>query len=190
MSELRIYDEAAPARPVTVLTGFADIRSALARIGVDFERWEAAQQLDAEAGQDEVIEAYREPINRLMKQHGFQSVDVVSMHPDHPQREAMRDKFLAEHVHDDFEVRFFVDGESLFCMRHGGQVYAMLCVRGDLINLPAGLRHWFDMGPQPNFKAIRLFTTPDGWVAHFSGDTIALNFPRLEAPYYPMARAG
>ncbi len=35
------------------------------------------------------------------------------------------------------------------------------------------------MGPNPYFIAIRLFTNPAGWVANFTGDTIAERFPRL-----------
>ena len=52
----------------------------------------------------------------------------------------------------------------------------------DLISVPAGMRHWFDMGPAPNFTAIRMFTTPDGWVARFTGDPIASHFPAFDNP--------
>lgn len=187
MSELRIYPDNDPARAETVLTRFEDIRDALAKIGVDFERWEASRQLHAQASQDEVIEAYREPIDRLMKRFGFQAVDVISLTASHPQKEAMRDKFLHEHTHDDFETRFFVEGEGLFNIRKDGHVYATRCCRGDLLNLPANTTHWFDMGPQPQLKAIRLFTTSEGWVATFTGDDIADRFPRLEAPHYALA---
>lgn len=189
MSELRIYDESRPQQAEKVLRRFEEIRDALAAIGVDFERWEASQQLDAQASQDEVIEAYREPIDRLMKRFGFQSVDVISLTAANPQKEAMRDKFLHEHTHDDFETRFFVEGQGLFNIRKNGKVYATLCQRGDLLNLPAHTTHWFDMGPEPNLKAIRLFTTTEGWVANFTGDPIADRFPKLEAPHYPLAMA-
>lgn len=185
MSELRIYDENRPNKAEKVLTRFEDIRDSLAEIGVEFERWEATQQLDAHASQDEVIEAYRESIDRLMKKYGFQSVDVISLTASHPQKEAMREKFLSEHTHDDFETRFFVEGEGLFNIRKNGKVYATLCQRGDLLNLPANTTHWFDLGPEPQLKAIRLFTTPEGWVATFTGDKIADRFPKLEAPHYP-----
>ncbi|MCC2657975.1 MAG: cupin [Panacagrimonas sp.] len=186
MSELRIYDEDRPTQAEKVLTRFEDIRDALAGIGVEFERWEASKQLDAQASQDEVIEAYRESIDRLMKKYGFQSVDVISLTANHPQKEAMREKFLSEHTHDDFETRFFVEGEGLFNIRKNGKVYATLCRRGDLLNLPANTTHWFDLGPEPQLKAIRLFTTPEGWVATFTGDKIADRFPKLEAPHYPL----
>lgn len=186
MSELRIYDETRPQQAEQVFNRFEDIRDALAGIGVEFERWEATRVLDAQATQDEVIEAYRESIDRLMKKYGFQSVDVISLHATHPQKDAMREKFLSEHTHDDFETRFFVEGEGLFNIRKDGKVYATLCTRGDLLNLPANITHWFDLGPEPQLKAIRLFTTPEGWVATFTGDRIADRFPKLEAPHYPL----
>jgi 1,2-dihydroxy-3-keto-5-methylthiopentene dioxygenase len=187
MSELRIYEES--GKPVTTYQTFEDIRDHLERIGVKFERWEASRVLDSHATQDEVIEAYRGSVNRLMNEYGFKSVDVISMHPEHPQREALRQKFLSEHTHDEFEVRFFVDGEALFYIRKNGRVHGVLCTRGDLISVPAQTTHWFDMGPQPSFKAIRLFITPEGWVANYTGDKIADRFPRLEAPHYHLPQA-
>ncbi len=187
MSELRIYEES--ARPVSVHKAFDDISTQLNAVGVRFERWEASCVLDTQSTQDEIIEAYRDPVNRLMNQYGFRSVDVINMSADHPQREAMRDKFLHEHTHEEFEVRFFVEGQGLFNIRDGGRVYSVLCQQGDLISVPANVRHWFDMGPLPHLKCIRLFTTPEGWVAQYTGDKIADRFPRLEAPHYVFQQA-
>jgi 1,2-dihydroxy-3-keto-5-methylthiopentene dioxygenase len=180
MSELRVYPESSN-RVAATYSRFEDIARELKAAGVLFERWTADRDLHPEATQDEVIEAYREPIDRLMQMHGFKSVDVISMQPDHPQKEALRDKFLHEHTHTEFEVRFFVDGEGLFYIHRDGKVYGVRCTRGDLISVPAGYTHWFDMGPQPFLKAIRLFTTPEGWVAQYTGNKIADGFPRLDA---------
>jgi 1,2-dihydroxy-3-keto-5-methylthiopentene dioxygenase len=180
MSELRIYPENSD-RPSAVYTRFEDIARELDGIDVLFERWKADRNLHVEATQDEVIEAYRESVDRLMQKYDFQSVDVVSMHPEHPQKDVLRAKFLDEHTHSEFEVRFFVDGEGLFYIHKNGKVYAVLCTRGDLISVPDNTTHWFDMGPAPFFKAIRLFTNQEGWVARFTGDKIADRFPRLDA---------
>lgn len=189
MSELRIYDQDNPEKPLAVHKSREDITRELQALGVRFESWRASRALDAQATQDEVIEAYREPINRLMNERGFNSVDVISVYPDHPQAAALRGKFLSEHTHDDHEVRFFVDGQGLFYVHVDDRVYAMLCTRGDLIDLPAGVAHWFDMGPQPNLKAIRMFTTAEGWVANFTGAPIAERFPKFEAPHYLLQQA-
>ena len=115
-----------------------------------------------------------------MKEAGFQSVDVISLHPEHPQKDVMREKFLNEHIHTDDEVRFFVDGQGLFYLHFDETVMTVLCEKGDLISVPAHTRHWFDMGPAPDFKCIRLFTDEAGWVAQFTGDAIASRYPRFE----------
>jgi 1,2-dihydroxy-3-keto-5-methylthiopentene dioxygenase len=189
MSELRIYNDTQPNKPEKTLHSFESMRDALAAIGVEFERWSATKQLDSQATQDEVIEAYRGSIDKLMRKYGFKSVDVISIAPDNPKKAEMRDKFLHEHVHADFEVRFFVEGRGLFNIHKNGKVYAVLCERGDLLSVPANTTHWFDMGPEPVLKAIRLFAIPEGWVANFPGDPIADKFPRLEAPHYKLAKA-
>jgi len=52
---------------------------------------------------------------------------------------------------------------------------------GDLTSVPDATPHWFDMGPEPDFTAIRFFTEADGWIGHFTGSDIAQRFPRYEA---------
>ena len=156
-----------------------EIRRELAAIGVTFERWQAQAPLTPGAPQAEVLAAYRPEIERLVAERGYLSVDVVSLDPAHPEREALRRKFLAEHTHADDEVRFFVAGSGLFTLHAAGRVYAVLCEQDDLISVPAGLPHWFDMGSAPAFTCIRLFNDPAGWVARFTGDEIAARFPVL-----------
>ena len=179
MSALRIFADTDPGT-AELITQPADIARRLKAVGVQFERWEASQPLAPNASQEAVIEAYRDSVDRLTDEYGFQSVDVVSLRPDHPDREALRRKFLDEHTHTDFEVRFFVDGRGLFYLHLDGKVFCVLCEQGDLISVPANTTHWFDMGEKPSFKCIRLFTAPDGWVAEFTGSDIAQRFPSFD----------
>jgi 1,2-dihydroxy-3-keto-5-methylthiopentene dioxygenase len=179
MTTLTIFPEDRPEAG-TVYTDHAEMAARLAEVGVTLERWKADRQLPAGASDDEVMTAYRDSVERLIRARGFRSVDVVSMHPDHPKRAELRQKFLDEHVHSDFEVRFFVEGRGVFYIHAAGKVYAVLCAQGDLISVPADTRHWFDMGERPSFRCIRLFTTPDGWVASFTGDPIARRFPTFD----------
>jgi 1,2-dihydroxy-3-keto-5-methylthiopentene dioxygenase len=179
MSLLTVYSENRPERAETFREHGA-IAEKLAAIGVQFERWTADRELASEEDQESILDAYSEPVERLKKQYGFQSADVISVRPDHPQKDELRAKFLNEHVHSDFEVRFFVEGRGLFFLHPDENVYAVLCEQGDLISVPARVKHWFDMGASPNLKCIRLFTTPEGWVAEFTGSDIAASYPRLE----------
>lgn len=180
MSRLSIYSESQPGQPLVETADFGRIASELETAGIGFERWDTKKDLPADAGQEAIIAAYREEIDRLIRERGYQSFDVVSMHPEHPEKDAFRRKFLEEHTHSEDEVRFFVRGQGLFVMHIGERVYSMLCEQDDLISVPANTRHWFDMGPNPAFTAIRLFNNPEGWVAKFTGDKIAGRFPLLD----------
>ena len=77
-------------------------------------------------------------------------------------------------------MRFFVAGSGLFTLHVGDKVYESECVKDDLIAVPDSVKHWFDMGEEPSFAAIRFFTEPDGWVGHFTGTDIAQRFPRYQ----------
>jgi len=141
-------------------------------IGVQLERW-PTKDISDDADSELVKAAYADEITRLNRLYGFQSIDVVALKPDNPQAAEYRSKFLAEHTHRDFEVRFFVDGSGLFYLHVGDRVYAIMCEKGDLISVPENTTHWFDMGAKPDFKCIRFFVIPDGWVGDFTGDDIA-----------------
>ena len=180
MSRLRIFTETDPGSPVATFERHDDIAAALAEVGIRFERWKAVEPVVPGDPPEKVIAAYREDIERLRREEGYQAVDVVSLAPDHPDRVALRQKFLEEHTHSEDEVRFFVAGSGLFTLHLAERIYEVLCVAGDLIGVPDGTPHWFDMGPAPNFVAIRLFTNPSGWVANFTGSDIARGFPRHE----------
>ncbi len=179
MSLLTIYSEHQPQQGKR-FTDITVIKEQLHDIGVQFERWLTHEELASDADQEAVLKVYAEDIDRLKEQYGFQSVDVIHVTPDHPDKATLRQKFLSEHVHDDFEVRFFIEGCGLFYLHVGDKVYVVLCEKGDLISVPANTPHWFDMGENPHFKTIRLFTTPYGWVANFTGNHIAGTFPTLD----------
>jgi 1,2-dihydroxy-3-keto-5-methylthiopentene dioxygenase len=180
MSRLRIFTEADPGTVLWSSRDHAAIAGQLATIGVRFEQWEAAAPVAPGASPDAVMAAYRADIERITAEKGYKTVDVVRIHPQHPDRDTMRNKFLDEHFHKEDEVRFFVAGSGLFTLHVGERVYEILCETGDLIGVPDSTKHWFDMGPEPSFIAIRFFTEPDGWVGHFTGTDVARRFPRFE----------
>ena len=177
MTTLTITPDNAPDQVLLHSSDFDVIQKELAAIGVPMERWSANEKLAPDADQATVLKAYEKSVAALNAKYGFQSVDVMGIHPAHEMAATARGKFLAEHTHDDFEIRFFVDGAGVFYIRKNGKVYQTLCTAGDLLELPAHTTHWFDMGPKPFFKAIRFFTKPDGWVGHFTGDEIGKKFP-------------
>lgn len=179
MSALTIFTDSEATTPVWHSTDAEEIRQRLNAKEVRFERWEADRDLGENPAPEAVITAYQHAIDKLVAEKGYQSWDVISMQADNPQKEVLRGKFLSEHTHGEDEVRFFVEGAGLFCLHLDGHIYQILCEKNDLISVPAGTPHWFDMGSSPHFTAIRIFDNQEGWIANFTGDTIADAYPRL-----------
>lgn len=179
MSALTLFSVTDPQTPVWHSTDAKAIQDQLNAKGVRFERWQADRDLGANPSPETVIAAYQHAIDKLVAEKGYQSWDVISLRADNPQKEALREKFLNEHTHGEDEVRFFVEGAGLFCLHIGDEVFQVLCEKNDLISVPAHTPHWFDMGSEPNFTAIRIFDNPEGWIAQFTGDDIASAYPRL-----------
>lgn len=181
MSRLTIHADDKPSAAASSTSDPQAIADALAEIGVRFERWRADTVLAEDAADAVVLAAYAADVERLKAAGGYRSVDVIRLTPDNPDASALSARFLAEHTHADDEVRFFVEGGAQFYLHQAGKVFILACQAGDLISIPAGTPHWFDMGPRPRFTALRLFVSPAGWVADYTGQAIAEAFPRFEA---------
>lgn len=163
------------------ITDFAQIKKELETRGIFIERWETTIPLAADASADDILAAYQPELKALMTSGGYQSADVITVHPQTEGLAAIRQKFLAEHTHSEDEVRYFIDGQGLFWFHLDGEVLSVQCTAGDLINVPANTPHWFDLGPTPFVKAIRIFTSTDGWVARYTDSGV----DRRYNPIYP-----
>jgi 1,2-dihydroxy-3-keto-5-methylthiopentene dioxygenase len=179
MTHLVTFDAASGDR-VAATRDRDQIAATLRGAGIELDYWDTPIDLDTTASAAQILAAYAAPVNLLSATRGYTTSDVVALNPDHPDRDALRAKFLTEHVHAEDEVRFFVAGCGTFYLHIDRHVQALVCERGDLMLVPSGTRHWFDAGPRPDFIAIRLFTDPRGWVAEYTGDPIADRIPRFE----------
>lgn len=185
MTLLTVWPDNQPGEVTLRTENEEEIAVALKPLGVRFERW-AVADLPREASQEEILAAYRLEIDRIAASEGYQVVDAVRMTPsDDPawaaEAAAARQKFLAEHTHDDDEDRFFAHGSGVFYLHVQGSVYAVLCEAGDLLSVPANTTHWFDMGSRPDYVSIRFFHDDGGWVGNFTGSPIAADFPTFDA---------
>ena len=116
MSQLTVYAENDPANALVSTEDFDEIAEALGEAGIRLEPWAADREISADTDNETIIAAYQAEIDRLVAERGYQTWDVVSMHPEHPDKEEFRKKFLDEHTHSEDEVRFFVRGQGLFIM--------------------------------------------------------------------------
>ncbi|HTJ66150.1 MAG TPA: hypothetical protein VL551_01350 [Actinospica sp.] len=186
MTLLTVWADDAPAaaQPLVRTEDGAEIAGVLKGIGVRFERWQVAPLAEGASNED-VLAAYRVQVDAVIASEGYVLVDVARLRPtgaaDWAETAAnSRAKFLNEHRHADDEDRFFVSGSGVFYLHVDGRVHAVLCEAGDLLSVPANTTHWFDMGTNPDFTAIRFFHDEDGWVGDFTGSDVATRFPTFD----------
>lgn len=164
----------------------------LASIGINYERWEPSHPVAPDAAPEEILAAYAPEIEKLKAQGGYSTADVIDVKPQTPGLEAMLAKFNREHWHDEDEVRFIIHGRGLFHIHpHQGPVLAIEVEAGDLIRVPRGTWHWFDLCADRQIRAIRLFQNRAGWTPHYTDSGIDHNYEPvcLGPAYFPSQRA-
>jgi len=167
MATLNIPDEK------RTLSEFAEVRAHLASIGIDYERWAPAHEVAADASAAEVLAAYAPEIDRLKAHGGYVTADVIDVTPQTPGLEAMLNRFNSEHWHDEDEVRFIIEGRGIFHVhprndKGDGKVISITVEAGDLLRVPRGTWHWFDLCQERRIRAIRLFQDASGWTPHYT----------------------
>jgi 1,2-dihydroxy-3-keto-5-methylthiopentene dioxygenase len=160
----------------------------LARYQIDYERWMPDRPLAANSTADEVLAAYAPEVEALKARGGYLTADVIDVNPQTPNLDAMLAKFSREHWHDEDEVRFIVEGRGLFHIHPpNGPVFAIEVEAGDLIRVPRGTQHWFDLCGERRIRAIRLFQNASGWTPHYTESGIDRGFePVCFGPAYLM----
>jgi 1,2-dihydroxy-3-keto-5-methylthiopentene dioxygenase len=151
----------------------AQITAFMASVGVVYERWSTEAQLPADPTNEQILSGYAPQIDSLKQKGGYVTADVINVSPETPNLQAMLDRFNKEHTHSDDEVRFIVKGRGIFHIHTvAGQVFSIEMHPGDLINVPAGTRHWFDLCADRTIRAIRLFKDPSGWSPQYEKDAV------------------
>jgi 1,2-dihydroxy-3-keto-5-methylthiopentene dioxygenase len=155
------------------LTEPAEITAFLADHGLLYDRWPLEDRVDPAAPAEEILAAYAPEIDELKRRGGFVTADVVDVYPDTPNLDAMLAKFSKEHTHTEDEIRFILQGRGVFHINLAGRpVFAIEVWAGDLISVPLGTRHWFDLCADRRIRAIRLFQDMSGWTPHYIADGV------------------
>ena len=173
------------------LTDQAEVTAYLAKLGIDYERWPVDERVAADAAADAVLAAYAREIDTLKARGGYVTADVIDVTSATPNLDAMLAKFSTEHWHDEDEVRFIVRGRGLFHIHpRQGPVIAIEVEAGDLIRVPRGTWHWFDLCGDRDIRAIRLFQDKSGWTPHYTNSGTDKGFqPLCMGPtYIPVSR--
>lgn len=187
MAVLRMPDEQ------RAITEYDEVRDYLAGVGIEYERWRRPVDLPPDASADQILNAYKVQIEELKRRGGYVTADVIDVSPETPGLEDMLSKFNIEHRHEEDEVRYIIAGRGLFHIHpQQGPVVAIEVEAGDLIRVPRGTPHWFDLCGDRRIRAIRLFQNPSGWTPLYTHSGLDRNYePVCLGPRYipPQATA-
>jgi 1,2-dihydroxy-3-keto-5-methylthiopentene dioxygenase len=163
----------------------APIRQYLADHGIDYERV-VKPAVPADVPADALLEMFAAEIEGLKARGGYRTADVIDVTPQTPGLDTMLARFNAEHWHDEDEVRLIVEGRGLFHIHPAdGPVFVIEVQPGDLIRVPRGTRHWFDLCGERRIRAIRLFQDPSGWTPRYTQSGVDRDFqPVCFGPAY------
>lgn len=174
MARIRIQDEGRE------ITDPQQISEFLAPFGIWYEKWDVAGRIGPDATDAEILTAYAPEVDRLKARGGFVTADVINVKPETPNLDVMLAKFAKEHTHSEDEVRFTVKGGGVFHIHPaGGPVFAVQVEAGDLINVPRGTQHWFDLCRDRNIRCIRLFQDSTGWSPAYIDDGVHVRYEAL-----------
>ena len=133
-------------------------------------------EIEEGASPEEVLQAYAPHIEQLKAHGGYVTTDVIDVNPKTSGLETMLAKFNIEHSHDEDEVRF-IAGRGLFHIHPQGKpVVGIEVVAGDLIRVPRGTLHWFNLCVDRRIHAIRLFQDVSGWTPHYTSSGVDREF--------------
>lgn len=172
-----------------VIENEAEIRSSLAELGIDYERWDLSR-VDADASADAVLSAYAAEIDAMKQRGGYVIADVIDVNPATPNLDAMLARFDKEHTHSEDEVRFILAGRGIFFLHLGGQIVSAEVGPGDMLRVPRGTTHWFTLCEDRRIRAIRWFQDTTGWTPQYTGSGVDQQYqPLCFGPAYFGARA-
>lgn len=149
-------------------------------LGMTYQRWPLEERVDPDASAEQILAAYAPEIETLKRTGGYVTADVINVTPETPGLDAMLQRFNKEHTHSEDEVRFIIKGSGLFHIHpEGGPVFSITVEAGDLITVPRGTKHWFDLCSDRTIRAIRLFQDAAGWTPEYVGNGVHGEFTPL-----------
>ncbi|KAG9294876.1 hypothetical protein G9A89_003216 [Geosiphon pyriformis] len=114
----------------------------------------------------EVNENYQKEIDRVSSERKYKNRDIITVSKEGLGElyESKLKTFFEEHLHEDEEIRYILEGSGYFDIRDHQDLWIRIALEpGDLILLPAGIYHRFTLDNNNYIKAMRLFKDDPKW---------------------------
>ncbi len=165
----------------------ADIDRELAPLNIQLQHWPVLDpvsddlELSALLAQEQLEESEKVLIlksldryfQQLQQDSGYQTRDLMVLHPAIPDLDHLMAKFNQIHTHAHDEVRYVIAGEGVFgFVRPDGSQIELTVQAEEYINVPGGTEHWFHLSASRSLKAVRYFIDTNGWTPAYTNTPI------------------
>ncbi|MEP0872543.1 cupin domain-containing protein [Trichocoleus desertorum AS-A10] len=116
----------------------------------------------------QILELCDRQLGSLKQETSYLWSDLLVFHPGSSQLHSIS-TYNRYHTHKAPEALYILSGEAIFSfIELDGQQVQLLVQPGDYVQIAAGVEHWFSPTASLEFKAVRYFTTVDGWVPQYT----------------------
>jgi 1,2-dihydroxy-3-keto-5-methylthiopentene dioxygenase len=127
---------------------------------------------------------YKDKVLKVAKEREYKNHDVIAISKESfgDEFESKIKNFYHEHMHEDEEIRYILEGSGYFDVREHATESWIRCHMGpgDLLVLPAGIYHRFTLDTTDHARTMRLFKDEPKWIAHNRGQETDANPFRIQ----------
>ena len=175
----------------TIKSDFDEIVREIAPLGIRLKHYDPGtsllfpqlleQDILTDTEKQQIIELHNSVFEFLQQENGYMWADLLNLHPGSPNFQNLIATYNRYHHHTAPEALYLLAGEMIFgFVKPDGQQIQLLIQSQNYIHIPAGVEHWCSPTALLHLKAVRYFTTAEGWVPNYTETQLSdsLNKPQ------------
>jgi 1,2-dihydroxy-3-keto-5-methylthiopentene dioxygenase len=162
------------------LSHLCDIQRELATLNIQIEHQDLgkslrspellAQDILSQQDKQRILESHQNDFEVLKQRFDYFCYDLLVLHLGSPNLYTLTAAYSRYHTHKDAEALYVLAGEAMFgFVRPEGNQIQLLVQAHDYIHISAEVEHWFSPAASLHVKALRYFTSADGWIPQYTG---------------------
>lgn len=128
------------------------------------------QDVLTDSEKQQIVELHKGSFEFIQQEKGYLWSDLLNLHPGSANLQNLIATYSRYHHHTAPEALYVLAGEMIFgFLKPDGHQIQLLIQPQDYIHISEGVEHWCSPTALLHFKAVRYFTSVEGWVPHYTG---------------------